>query len=183
MKIVKYPHPALRARAEPVKLIDKELQTLASQMLDLMYTHNGLGLAAPQVAQGTRLIVMNFEGDANNKDQECIAINPIILEQKGSIEETEGCLSFPDLYQKVRRAKTIRVQAYNLKGELFEMVASDLAARLWQHEIDHLNGVLFIDKMSMVGRMNSRKTLKEFQENFARAKERGDLPADLEAKL
>src|SRR5436309_2953650 len=145
MKIMKYPHPALREKAQPVTAIDKDIQTAAARMLDLMYTNEGLGLAAPQVALPVRLLVMNFEGDPEKKEAEFVAINPVIVETKGgTISDREGCLSFPGLYQNVRRAKTVKVQFYDLQGVLKEMVCSDLPARVWQHEIDHLDGVLFI---------------------------------------
>ena len=183
MKIVKYPHPALRVQARPVTAIDKEVQTAAGQMLDLMYTHEGLGLAAPQVALDIQLLVMNFEGDPERKDMEYVAINPVIVESKGTVNDREGCLSFPGLYQNVRRAKTVKVQAYNLKGELYEMACSELPARVWQHEIDHLHGVLFIDKMGPLGRMGSKKDLEKFIAEFEEAKKKGTLPPDLEPKF
>lgn len=183
MKIVKYPHPALRTVAQPVTTLDKELHLTAAKMLELMYAHEGLGLAAPQVALPIRLIVMNFAGDPGQKEAECVAINPVIVESKGAVVGREGCLSFPGLYQNVRRAKTVRVQAYNLKGELYEMVCHDLPARVWQHEIDHLDGVLFIDKMGSLGRARSEKELQQFVAEFEKAKQKGELPADLVARL
>jgi peptide deformylase len=183
MKIVQYPHPALRHKAEPVTSITKELSVQVGEMLELMYAHEGLGLAAPQVALPYRVLVMNFAGDPERKDQEFIAINPVILEQKGNIDDREGCLSFPGLFAKVRRARSVKVQAYNLKGELYEMDVTELPARVWQHEIDHLDGVLFIDKMGMLGRLNSRKAIEEFIDDFRKAKEKGDLPKDLEPKF
>lgn len=183
MKIVKYPHPALRTHARPVAAIDKDVQLAAAGMLDLMYKHEGLGLAATQVALDIQLLVMNFAGDPEKKDQEFVAINPVIVESKGSLNDREGCLSFPGLYQNVRRAKSVKVQAYNLKGELYEMACSDLPARVWQHEIDHLKGELFIDKMGPVGKQASRKDLDKFIAEFESAKKKGELPADLEPKF
>lgn len=183
VNIVNYPHPALREKAEPIKMIDKDLALLAGRMLELMYEHEGLGLAAPQVAQSVRLLVMNFSGDPEKKEDEFVAINPVILEQKGSFEDREGCLSFPGLFQKVRRARTVRVQAYNLQGEAYEMTASDLAARVWQHEIDHLNGILFIDKMGMFGRMASKRAIDELITDFDKALKRGDFPPGTAPKL
>jgi len=183
MKIVPYPHPALRTKADAVAMIDQEIQTLAQEMVELMYEHEGLGLAAPQVAVGKRLIVMNFAGDEEEKDQEFIAINPVIMEMKGAIEEREGCLSFPGLYAKVRRYRQVKVQAYNLKGELYEMTCTDLAARVWQHEIDHLDGVLFIDKLGLVAKLSTKKAIEEFQEDFDKALSRGEYPADITPKL
>ena len=183
MKIVKYPHPALRQKSAAVTEITKDLHLLVGGMLDLMYKAEGLGLAAPQVDAPVRVLVMNFAADPARKDQEFVAINPVVVEVKGSIDDREGCLSFPDLFAKVRRAKKVKVQAYNLAGELYEMVAEDLAARVWQHEIDHLDGVLFIDKMGLVGRMNSKKYLESFKLDFADAKKSGELPAGLEPRL
>lgn len=183
MKIVNYPHPSLRTKAEPVKELNADVERIAGEMLELMYKHEGLGLAAPQVALPIRLLVMNFSADPEKKEDEHVAINPVIVEESGRIEAREGCLSFPELFQKVRRSKDVKVQAYNLKGELYEMAASDLPARVWQHEVDHLNGKLFIDKLGMIGRMNSRKALEEFIEDFERAKKRGDIDPGLEPKL
>ncbi len=182
MKIVQYPHPALRHKADPVTSISKELHLQVGGMLELMYANEGLGLAAPQIATPNRVLVMNFTGDPLQKEQECVAINPVILEMKGSIEDREGCLSFPDVFSRVRRAKSVRVQAYNLKGELYEMHASELIARIWQHEIDHLDGILFIDKMNMLGRLNTRRAIDDFIAAFQKAKEKGDLPKDMEPK-
>jgi peptide deformylase len=184
VKIVKYPHPALREKAAPITAIDKTVQMAAAQMLDLMYQSEGLGLAAPQVALPIQLLVMNFEGDPDRKDLEYVAINPVIVETKGgTISDREGCLSFPGLYQNVRRHKTVKVQFYNLQGVLQEMVAHDLPARVWQHEIDHLQGVLFIDKMGSLGLARSQKDLEKFIADFEKEKKKGELPADLVARL
>jgi peptide deformylase len=182
MKIVHYPHPALRAKARPLTAIDQKVHQHAREMLDLMYEARGLGLAANQVALPYRLVVMNLSGDAQQRDQEGVYVNPVVLERKGSVEDEEGCLSLPKLYAKVRRAKTVKVQAYNLKGELVEQVVSDLAARCWQHEVDHLDGVLFIDKMGTIARLTTRGALREFEREFHKAQERGDVPPDAEIK-
>jgi peptide deformylase len=181
-EIVKYPHPALRHPAKPVAAIDAEIRKYAGRMLELMYKHEGLGLAGPQIALPVQILVMNFVGDANQKDQECVAINPVIVERTGTQEGQEGCLSFPDLYQKVRRAKTVRVRAYNLDGKLYEATASDLPARLWQHEIDHLHGRLFIDVMGMVGRLASRSMLKDFEREYRMAQKKGTIESDEQLK-
>ncbi len=180
MKIVRYPHPALRHPGRNVTAVDKQLRLHVGEMMETMYEAKGLGLAAPQVALPFQLMVMNITGDPNQREQEEIFINPVIVERKGSVDDEEGCLSFPGLYQKVRRAKTIKVQAYNLKGELIEKVVSDLEARAWQHEIDHLNGVLFIDKMGVIARLSARGSVKGFESEFRRAQERGEIPPDIE---
>ena len=180
MKIVQYPHPALRYDAVPLTALDEKVRRYAAEMLGLMYEAKGLGLAATQVALPYQLFVANFAGDPQQKEHERVYINPVILERKGSVEGEEGCLSFPGLFQKVRRAKTVRVQAYNLNGELVEEQASDLAARVLQHEIDHLHGILYIDKMGTIARLASRSALKEFERDFQKARERGEIPSDAE---
>src|SRR5262249_47913249 len=144
MKIVQYPHPALRFHAKPLTAIDKKVRLDAGRMLELMYEAHGIGLAATQVALTYQMFVLNPAADPNNREREGVYINPVLLERKGTIEGEEGCLSFPGLFQKVRRAKTVKVQAYNLNGELVEVVPpTDLESRAMQHEIDHLHGVLF----------------------------------------
>lgn len=179
LKIVPYPHPALRHEAKPLRAIDAETRRVANEMLELMYEAKGLGLAAPQVALPYRLLVMNFAGDPEQKDQECVAINPVLVEKKGGTEDaSEGCLSFPGLYQKVRRSKTAIVRAYDLEGKLFEMTTHELPARIWQHEIDHLDGTLYIDKMGPLGKISARGALRELEQKFRKAQEKGEWPSD-----
>jgi peptide deformylase len=106
-----------------------------------------------------------------------VLINPEILERQGSIEGDEGCLSFPELFQKVRRAKTVKVRYYNLQGQAVEITSSsDLESRILQHEHDHLHGILFIDKMGYIAKLAARGTLRAFEEQFRKAQERGDTP-------
>lgn len=180
MKIVKYPHPALRCQARPLTVIDKKIRLQAGEMLDLMYEARGLGLASTQVALPFQLLVLNPLSDPEQRQFERVLINPVILDKKGSVEGEEGCLSFPGLFQKVRRAKTATVRAYNLNGETVEETVSDLVARIVQHEVDHLHGVLFIDKMGPIAKLASRATLKEFEREFRKLQERGDVPPDVE---
>ena len=183
MKIVNYPHPALRVPVKPVERIDKELQLAAGNMLELMYRYEGLGLAANQVALDSRLIVINFEGDAKKPEQQVVAINPVVIEERGNISDREGCLSFPGLYQNIRRAQGVTVQYYTLDGEPKQMECSDLAARIWLHEIDHLNGKLYIDKMGMLGRRSSRKDLEVLIAEYEEAQQKGTIDPTLEMKL
>jgi peptide deformylase len=178
MKIVVYPHPSLRHKARPVTSIDAKIHLHVREMLELMYEARGLGLAATQVELPYRLLVMNLTSDPKQSEHEGAYLNPVILEKKGAVEDEEGCLSLPGLYRKVRRAKTVKVQAYNLKGEGVEITASDLAARVWQHEIDHLDGILFIDRLGPVGKIDTRGTLQEFERKYRKAQERGEIPAD-----
>lgn len=180
MKIVHYPHPSLRHKARLVTTIDKKINLAVGEMFDLMYQARGLGLAATQVALPYQLLVMNVTGDPEQKEGEGVFINPKLVERQGTQEDSEGCLSFPGLFQKIRRARTVKVAAYTLKGEPVEIVASDLEARAWQHEIDHLNGVLFIDKMGMIAKLAARGDVARFERDFRRAQEKGDIPADVE---
>jgi peptide deformylase len=180
MKIVRYPHPALRHPARPVASIDKQLHLHIGAMKELMYEARGLGLAAPQVALPYQLLVMNVSGDPKQPEQEEVFLNPQIVERKGFQDDEEGCLSFPGLYQKIRRAKTIKVRAYDLKGQPVEKVVTDLEARAWQHEIDHLNGVLFIDMMGPIARLAARSSVKTFEKAFRRAQAAGEIPPDVE---
>ena len=180
MKIVHYPHPALRHPGRPVTTIDKQLNLDIGHMKELMYEAKGLALAAPQVALPFQLLVMNISGDPAQPDQEEVFLNPRIVERKGIQQGEEGCLSFPGLYQDVRRAKTIKVQAYDLKGQLVERLVSDLEARAWQHEIDHLNGVLFIDMMGPLAKLAARRSIKSFEKEFRIAQDKGEIPANVQ---
>jgi peptide deformylase len=183
MKILNYPHPALRNKCQPLTGVDESVRTAAAKMLELMYRAEGLGLAAPQVGLDYQMLVLNLEADPERKDLEIVALNPVIVESKGAVKDREGCLSFPGLFQDIRRYKTVTVQYYTLDGELREMKCSDLAARLWQHEVDHLEGTLFIDKMGTIARMGSKKDIDIFLDDFRRAIRKGDLPPDIEMKL
>jgi peptide deformylase len=178
MKIVVYPHPSLRRPARPLTAIDKTVQRQVREMFELMYEARGLGLAANQVSLPYQLLIMNLAADPSQPEHEQVYINPVIVERRGSVEAEEGCLSLPGLYQKVRRARNVVVRAYNLKGDSVEVQAAELAARVWQHEVDHLHGILFIDKVGAIAKLASRSTLKEFERDFRRSQERGEIPPD-----
>lgn len=180
MRIVHYPHPALRHPAKPCTRIDKDLRVNIGRMMELMYDAKGLGLAATQVALPYQLLVMNVSGDPTKPEQEEVFLNPQIIERRGIMEGEEGCLSFPELFENVRRSKTIKVRAYDLKGQLVEKTVSDLEARAWQHEIDHLNGVLFIDMMGPLAKLSARSSVKNFENVFRDAQAKGEIPPDLE---
>ncbi len=180
LTIVQYPHPSLRHKAVTLTMIDKKVHLVAAAMVELMYENHGLGLAAPQVGLPFQMFVANYVGDREQRDMEGVYINPVIIERKGSVEGEEGCLSFPKLYQKVRRARTIKAQAYNLQGQLVELDLSDLPARIWQHEVDHLHGVLYIDKFGPIAKLSSRGNLREFEREYHKMQERGEIPQDAE---
>ena len=180
LKIVQFPHPSLRHKARPLTGIDAKIHHVAAAMIELMYDFSGLGLAAPQVGLPFQMFVAN-EGDPEQGPKEGVYINPVIVEKKGGlVEAEEGCLSFPQLFLKVRRARTVFVQAYNLQGQLVEKEVSDLEARVWQHETDHLHGDLFIDKISPIGKLASRTALGKFEREYHKLQERGEIPSDAE---
>jgi peptide deformylase len=181
MKIVHYPHPSLRHAGKPLTAIDNKVRKAAEEMLNLMYEAKGLGLAAPQVALPYQMFVMNTKADPEQRELEKIIINPVIVERKGSIEGDEGCLSFPELFQKVRRAKHVKVVAYNLEGQQVEILPTDdLESRVLQHEWDHLQGVLYIDKFGPLAKLSARTMLKALERAHKRAQEKGEIPSDAE---
>ena len=180
MKIVQYPHPALRHETRPLTSIDNEVRRHAAEMLELMYSARGVGLAANQVVLPYQMFVMNHTAEPEQRENERVLINPVVVERKGSVEGEEGCLSFPQLFQKVRRAKTVRVQAFDLQGQQVDFVVEDMASRVCQHEIDHLHGELFIDKMGAIAKLASRSTLRQFERDFRKAQQRGEIPPDAE---
>jgi len=178
MKIVHYPHPSLRHKAVPLTAIDKKVNLFAGEMLDLMRESKGLGLAGPQVFLPFQIFVVNRDTDPLMRPLEEVYLNPVIIERKGTIEGEEGCLSFPDLYQQVRRAKPNKHRAYNLKGEEVETNVSDLPSRVLQHEWDHLQGSLFIDKFGPIAKLSARGMLKQFERKYRRAQEKGEIQSD-----
>lgn len=180
MEIVFYPHPALRWKSQPIRQINDEVRKVVREMFTLMYEHKGIGLAANQVALPWQLFVLNLTGDPAEKDEEHVFINPEIVKRKGSEEGEEGCLSLPKLYGDVRRAGEIIVEAYDLDGQGFEMTLDDLGARCVQHELDHLQGTLFVDRMSETKRREVEPTLNDFVMLFRRQQELGQYPADAE---
>ncbi len=163
MKIVTYPDPVLRQKAKPMARIDGETRRKVEEMMELMYQADGVGLAAPQVGWSVRLFIIDTDG---NRTGEKVFINPTILETDGEQNKEEGCLSFPGILGKVIRAQRIRGQAYNLEGQKLEIEADGLFARAWQHELDHLNGCLFIDKMSPASRLSVSQQLKELERSY-----------------
>ena len=147
-------------------------------MLKLMYAAKGIGLAANQVGLPYRLFIMNLTGDPEEKDEEIVFINPEILKRKGTTEGEEGCLSFPGMYGQVKRAAKVDIEAFDLNGECFEYSLDELAARAVQHECDHLDGVLFIDRMPEVGRRELDPVVSDFETQFRRWQAEGRFAPD-----
>ena len=166
LNILEFPDPRLRTRAEAVTKFDEELKTLVSDMFETMYDAPGIGLAATQVDVHRRLLVMDI---SEQKNDPMVLINPEILNAEGEEEMDEGCLSVPGYYETVRRAEKIRVTAQDQHGEFFELEADGLKAVCIQHEMDHLEGKLFVDYISNLKRDRIRKKLEKQHKQAARA--------------
>jgi peptide deformylase len=160
LKIVKYPDPVLSRPGEPVNEFDAELRKLADDMFETTYASQGIGLAAPQVGVSKRLTVIDLSVGKEPKEKLAL-INPEIIVSEGKQYEEEGCLSFPEIREKVVRAAKVRIRAQDENGKWFEMDGEELLARCFQHEIDHVDGMLFIFRMSALKRdLNLRKIRK-----------------------
>lgn len=177
LSIILFPHPTLRYVAKPVRRVDARLRQLVAQMFELMYAHRGVGLAATQVDLPLRLFVMNETGQAG-EGAERVFINPVIGKPRGNEEAEEGCLSLPNIHGNVVRAKTIRVNAFDLSGNEIDQDFSGFEARIIQHETDHLDGTLFIDRLKegaineVVGELDALST------DFQSRQRTGAIPED-----
>ena len=158
LDILHFPDPRLRNHAKVVEKVDDSVRQLVDDMFETMYQAPGIGLAAVQVNVAKRVIVVDI---SENHDQPLTFINPEILEQAGEEEMDEGCLSVPGFYETVKRAERIKVRALGRDGEAFEMEADGLLAVCIQHEIDHLDGKLFVDYLSNLKRQRIRKKLEK----------------------
>jgi peptide deformylase len=177
LKLIQYPHPTLRHVSRPLKKIDGELRQIAAEMFSLMYKHKGVGLAANQVDLPYRLFVVNLEGDPA-KGEEMTFVNPVLSRRKGLAEAEEGCLSLPGLYAYVKRPEEVVLDAFSLDGKPVHLELNGLFARVAQHETDHLDGRLFIDRLNTTGALSARPILEEFEVAYAGQRERGEIPSD-----
>lgn len=160
LKIVKYPEPVLQKAGQEITEFDNELRQFIADMFETMYASQGIGLAAQQVGVPKRVTVIDLS-QGQDPAQKLVLINPKVIHKEGKQYEEEGCLSFPEIREKVSRAARVKVRAQNEKGEWFELDGEELLARAFQHEIDHLDGVLFIFRMSALKRsLNLRKIRK-----------------------
>ena len=177
LQIIQYPHPTLRHRSKPLRRVDAELRKLVAEMFDLMYEHEGVGLAANQVDLPYRLFVANPEGDRDARETEGVFINPVLSGGRGLEEDEEGCLSIPGIRAPVTRNATIKIQAYDLEGNEITGEVDDLLARIVQHETDHLDGTLFIDRLGPAHAADIRDQLEEFELAFQSRLDTNELPA------
>jgi peptide deformylase len=163
-EIVKYPDPVLQRPTEKVTEFDEELRTLAADMFESMYKAIGIGLAAPQIGVGKRITVIDLSNQKNPKEK-IVLVNPEIVHKDGRQVEEEGCLSLPDIRDKVSRAMKVKVKAQDLEGKWFEMEGEELLARAFQHEIDHLDGILFPWRLSVLKRDLILRKIRKMQKS------------------
>ncbi|MFO0924980.1 MAG: peptide deformylase [Pirellulales bacterium] len=177
MEVILFPHPTLRYKSKPIRRVDKALNDIVREMFRLMYEHRGVGLAANQVNLPFRLFVANEMGNPD-EGEELVFINPVISRGKGIDESEEGCLSIPGVNRQVKRNKSIHVNAYSLDGKEINQTVEGFLAKIIQHETDHLDGVLFIDRLGD-GVLRSIETELSNLEIDFRSKQRvGGLPSD-----
>jgi len=163
-EVVKYPDPVLAKRGVPVTEFGPELKTLVEEMFESMYEAQGIGLAAPQISISKRITVIDVSFKKNPADRLAL-VNPEVVELRGKQVEEEGCLSLPDIREKVQRAAWVKVRAQDVTGKWFEIEGEELLSRALQHEIDHLDGVLFIDRISRLKRDLALRKIKKMQKN------------------
>ena len=163
-EVVKWPDPVLARRGAEVTVFDRELKTRVEEMFESMYAAQGIGLAAPQIALSRRIAIVDVSFEKNPADK-IVLINPQVLETRGSQVEEEGCLSLPDIREKVTRAAWVKVRAQDVNGTWFEVEGEELLARALLHEIDHLDGVLFIDRISRLKRELVNRKIRKLQKN------------------
>lgn len=158
LKLQKYGSSVLREKATPITKIDEEIKDLANNMIETMYVEGGVGLAAPQVGVSKRIIVV----DVDEKDA-IVLVNPMIISREGQFIEEEGCLSVPGIYSQVKRSFKVTVEALDLKDNRIKITREGFPAVVFQHEIDHLDGYLFVDRLSPAKRLLIKDQLKEIE--------------------
>lgn len=164
LRIILYPDPRLKKQSARVETFDDNLKLMTSRMFELMREARGVGLAAPQVGHNIRVFVMNHTG---KPEDDRIYVNPVLSDATGEEESEEGCLSLPGVNIDVNRSHTLRMQAQTIDGEPIDEIGEDYIARIWQHETDHLNGVLLLDRMGPMAKIAHRKTIKDLESKWA----------------
>jgi len=179
LQIIQHPHPTLRYKSKPVKRVDADLRKQVAEMFELMYEARGIGLAANQVGLPLRMFVMNLAGEAG-AGEEFVFINPTFIKATGGDEAEEGCLSLPGVYGPVLRPAEVRFTAYTLAGEKFDESVDGLFARCVQHETDHVDGIMFIDRMDEEALYQIQSQVDQFELTFERLRGEGKLSTDEE---
>lgn len=165
LSVIVHPHPTLRHKSKPILRVDDQLRDYIAQMFELMYSSKGVGLAANQVNLPIQLFVVNPAGK-KDEGEEMVFINPVLSRPKGSELAEEGCLSLPGVFGEVVRAAEIDVEAYTHLGQHTKLRATGYLARILQHELDHLNGVMFFDRMSEAKRLEIQEEIEEFEDDY-----------------
>jgi peptide deformylase len=179
LKIVRYPAEVLRTRAKPIDAVDETVRAVAGRMLELMAEAEGAGLAASQVGLSWRMFVTRAQSE---DDPGRVYINPILtITNPELVVHEEGCLSLPEIHVDIRRPKGVRLNAIGLDGKPLEVTSEEFIARVWQHEMDHLNGVLIIDKMTPIDRLATRKAIKELEAAAATKADKDNVPISWQA--
>jgi peptide deformylase len=161
VKVLKYPHPLLKCKCKPLQKINQDLRDIVAEMFEIMYAAEGVGLAANQVGLPFQLFVMNSTGNKETKEEEYVFINPVILKKTGNVSDNEGCLSFPEIHADVIRSESIEVESISLSGEEQHFQWKDRLARIVQHEMDHLNGTCFVERVTATAAIEIRSELDD----------------------
>ena len=169
LRLVYYPDPILKKKCAPVEDFGQDLRAFAAQMLELMHEAKGLGLAAPQVGVSHGLFVCNVTGEPGD---DLVFVNPAFTELTGATEQEEGCLCLPGVGVTMRRATQAVIEAQTTEGKPFRMTGEGLLARVWQHEVDHLEGRLIVDNMTTADEIANRRALKQLKEESNRGQRR-----------
>jgi len=177
LEIITFPHPTLRHKSKPITKVDAELKQIVADMFEAMYKAKGIGLAANQVNLPLQLFIINTTGQKDS-GEELVFINPVVSAPKGGADAEEGCLSLPGVEAMVSRPETIHVSAYDLNGNQIEMTADGLLGRAIQHELDHLQGVMFIDRVSESENRLIEGEVQTFELDFDARREAGAIPSD-----
>jgi peptide deformylase len=179
MEIITHPHPTLSYKSKTIQRINSELRDIVAEMFELMYAAQGVGLAANQVNLPLRLFIVNTSADAE-EGKKLVFINPVLSKGKGSEIEDEGCLSLPGVYGPVNRSRTIHIDAFGLQGNVISMDLDGLLARVVQHETDHLDGIMFLDRMNPLSLKTLQADIQEFELEFTSRQQGGIIESDEE---
>ena len=179
LEIITFPHPTLRHKSKPITKVDAELKQIVADMFEAMYKAKGIGLAANQVNLPLQLFVINTTGNKET-GEERVFINPVVSAPKGGADAEEGCLSLPGVEGMVSRPETIHVSAYDLQGNPIEMTAKGLLGRAIQHEYDHLQGVMFTDRLSESEMRLIEGEVQTFELDFKARQDAGSVASDKE---
>lgn len=174
ISLIYYPHRTLKFPAKPVTRVDGDLLRLIDEMFDIMYESRGVGLAANQINVPLRIFVMDPTGERDSGQKQAF-INPVISRRRGDGTDEEGCLSIPGIRANVRRSTALHLSAYSQRGEAVEQDLDGFAARIAQHEVDHLDGVLFIDRIDALARKSLQEELAELERQFQVAEAAGSI--------